>query len=120
MIPRKALEQEALVLAFGATKYGLHNWRNGHNWTQLLNAAVRHIIEFADGEDLDPESGLSHLAHARASLGFLIESIEKGYGKDDRYKEENKSQCVDNETYIGPIRVELGASMLQTEFNNED
>ena len=97
MIPRSAIEQEALVLKFGAEKYGRDNWKQGMDYTRLLDAAMRHIIQFTDGEDLDPESGLSHLAHARCSLGFLIEYIEKGLGKDDRYKEtkENLTLCME-------------------------
>lgn len=72
MINREALEQEAHVLAFGASKYGRENWKNGLEEHRLLDAALRHIIAYADGEHVDPESGLSHLAHARCSLGFLL------------------------------------------------
>jgi len=85
MIPREALEQEALVLAFGANKYARDNWRGGFEWSRLIDAALRHIIAFNDGEDTDSETGLSHIAHARCCLGFLITHIEQGLGKDDRY-----------------------------------
>jgi hypothetical protein len=85
LLPRSALTAEAAVLAFGAKKYAAHNWRKGMVWSRLLDAALRHLTAFADGEDVDPETGLSHLAHLRCCAGFLIEYQEKGLGQDDRH-----------------------------------
>ena len=85
LIPRSALLEEARVLEFGAKKYGLHNWRKGMDRSRLTDAALRHLLAYIDGEDNDPETGISHLAHARCSLGFLIEYRTKTIGKDDRY-----------------------------------
>ena len=90
LIPRSALIAEANVLAFGARKYAKHNWRGGMDWSRLIDAALRHITAFNDGEDADPETGISHLAHARCCLGFLIEYAEKGLGRDDRYQPETE------------------------------
>lgn len=86
LIPRSAQEAEAAVLAFGAEKYDRHNWRKGMAWSRLVDAALRHIAAWNDGEDYDAESGISHLAHARCCLGFLIEYQERRIGGDDRYK----------------------------------
>lgn len=88
LLAKVALELEAQVMAFGARKYSKHGWRSGTdmNWTRLTAAAMRHIFAFNEGEDLDPESGLSHLAHARCCLAFLIEYQMKELGIDDRYK----------------------------------
>ena len=85
LIPRSAIEEEALVLAFGAEVYGADNWRGGFAWRRLIDAALRHVFAIADGEDYDPDSGLLHAAHARCMLGFLIEHIKGGLGTDDRY-----------------------------------
>lgn len=84
LIPRSALEAEAMVLAFGAAKYGRDNWRKGMEWQRMIDAAMRHIVAFADGEDIDPESGFTHLAHAKCCLSFLIEYHAKQLGKDNR------------------------------------
>jgi len=84
LIPREALEQEAMVLLYGANKYGKYNWKQGMEYSRFIDASLRHIIAFASGENLDPESGLSHLAAARCSLGFLIHYIENQLGTDDR------------------------------------
>jgi hypothetical protein len=72
LIPRVAIEQEALVMGFGAEKYGKGNWSNGLSYSRLIDACLRHTLAFADGEDNDPETGLSHLAHARCCLGMLL------------------------------------------------
>lgn len=87
LIDRVALEQEALVMAFGAKKYGTYNWRGGIKFSRLLDATLRHIFAFNDGEDLDPETGLNHLAHARCSLAFLLRMWKDRPDLDDRYKE---------------------------------
>lgn len=84
LIPRSALEAEAQVLAFGAEKYGRDNWRKGMEWQRMIDAALRHIVAFADGEDMDPESGYHHLAHAKCCLSFLIEYHIKQLGTDNR------------------------------------
>lgn len=84
MIPRSALELEARVLEFGAKKYSKNNWKKGMEWTRLVDSALRHLTAWNEGEELDPESGLSHLAHAKCCLSFLIEYQTKGLGEDDR------------------------------------
>jgi hypothetical protein len=48
---------------------------------------MRHLHAFNDGEDKDPESGLSHLAHASCCLMFLLEFEKTHQELDDRYKE---------------------------------
>jgi len=50
LISRAALEQEALVMQFGAQKYDAHNWRKGMKYSRLLNAALRHILAFNEGK----------------------------------------------------------------------
>lgn len=85
LIPRQALIAEALVMQFGAEKYGRFNWMGGMDWSRLTDAALRHVTAFVDGEDNDPETGLSHLAHARCCLGFLVAYAELGIGTDDRH-----------------------------------
>lgn len=81
-----ALNQTAAVLKFGAQKYHAHNWRAGFAWSRPLAAAMRHIMAYNDGEDLDPESGLSHLAHAACCIMFLLEFEKTHPELDDRYK----------------------------------
>lgn len=80
-----AMEQLALVLTFGAhQKYEPWNWTKGLAFSRLIGAALRHLFAFAKGEDLDPESGLSHLAHAMCCLMFLISMTKRHPELDDR------------------------------------
>jgi hypothetical protein len=53
--------------------------------SRLLDAALRHTFTFADGEDIDEESGESHLAHAACCLLFALGLIHSGKAVDDRH-----------------------------------
>lgn len=94
LLPAESLEEIAKVLAFGAIKYSDHNWRNGMKWSRLLGALLRHTFAFMRGEDKDPETGLSHLAHAGCCILFLL-SYEKFKPElDDRFKTEVTSSVT--------------------------
>lgn len=84
LLPVESLEEVGKVLTFGAKKYDAHNWRKGFVWSRLLSACLRHVFAFIRGEDKDPETGLSHLAHAACCLLFLISFTKTGAGTDDR------------------------------------
>ena len=86
LLSTEAMNQTAAVLKFGAEKYAEHNWRKGFAWSRPLSAAMRHITAFNAGEDTDPESGLSHLAHAACCIMFLLEFEKTHQDLDDRYK----------------------------------
>lgn len=88
LINRTAMESEAEVLMFGLKKYGRNNWKLGMQHSRILDAVLRHIFKYLDGEKLDDESGLNHLAHARAGLGFILHYIENKLGQDDIHSEE--------------------------------
>ena len=92
LLSTEALNQTAAVLKFGAQKYAEHNWRKGFAWSRPLAAAMRHLTAFNDGEDKDPESGLSHIGHAMCCLMFLLEFEKTHPELDDRYKPEKKIQ----------------------------
>jgi hypothetical protein len=73
-VPPNALLAVAKVLTFGAQKYGRGNWQQVENAeTRYMDAALRHINAYQRGEQLDPESGENHLAHAVCSLMFILE-----------------------------------------------
>ena len=79
LLPPEALEAVARVLTFGAKKYGDRNWEKGLDYDRIFAAAQRHMWAHHGGEKLDPESGLSHLAHAACNLAFLLhaEAVDK-------------------------------------------
>jgi|SRR3979411_1214367 len=88
LLDRHALEETARVMDFGANKYAAHNWRKGLSYSRLIAATLRHVIAINDGEDLDPETGLMHAAHATCELMFLLRfQLDGRDDLDDRYKD---------------------------------
>lgn len=90
LLPRVALERISEVYGFGEKKYAAHNWRRGYEWSKSYDALQRHLGAWWDREENDPESGLSHLAHAAFHIfSLLVFSGDRRYEQfDDRYKEE--------------------------------
>ena len=87
LIPPQAIIDIAEVLTYGAGKYDSHNWRDngGLDYSRLYAAAQRHLLSFWDGQSLDKETGMSHLAHAACCIVFLMSYETEDNGKDDRY-----------------------------------
>lgn len=86
LIPTGALAELARVYGHGASKYSADNWRLGYPYSWAISAMYRHIEAFRAGEEIDKESGLSHLAHAAWHLFTLYEFGVTGVGVDDRVK----------------------------------
>src|ERR1035438_3531894 len=61
------LMEMALGMQEGAMKYGRHNYRViGVRASVYYDATMRHLMAYWEGEDIDPDSGLSHLSKARS------------------------------------------------------
>ena len=74
LLPPFALEETVKVLTFGAQKYERDNWQKVPDSKRgYFDALQRHIWAWKQGEQIDPESGLHHLAHAMCCLMFLYE-----------------------------------------------
>lgn len=89
LIPPASMEQMAKVLEFGASKYGDHNWRAaGPNLSllKIVDSLKRHLLSFEKGQDVDEESGLSHIGHILCNAAFLAQLQEDGTLEDDRFK----------------------------------
>ena len=67
-IPYEAMVRIAEVRQFGVDKYGDDTCWRQVDQRDFLDAALRHIYKHLDGVDVDPESGLTHVAHAATSL----------------------------------------------------
>ena len=63
----------AKVYGYGAEKYAPNNFRKGYNWSLSYNSLLRHVMLSEEGEDIDPESGLLHLAQAAWHCLTLIQ-----------------------------------------------
>lgn len=84
------------IYEYGACKYGKDNWRQGFAYSRLYDAALRHILAFWQGEDLDPESGLHHLLHAAWNIDTLWYQQKFDLGMDNRPKEHHSKQTIDS------------------------
>ena len=69
----------------GARKYGRHNYRvAGVRASVYYDAAMRHLMAWFEGEDIDKESGLNHITKALSCLSVLRDSMHVGNWVDDR------------------------------------
>jgi hypothetical protein len=64
-IPPDVLWELAEHYGKGNAKYpdvdGKPNWQRGYSWRLSVDALTRHLLAFLMGEDMDPETGSSHL-----------------------------------------------------------
>lgn len=82
LLPPLALEETVKVLTFGAQKYERDNWQKvPDSKRRYFDALQRHVWAWKQGEQIDQESGIHHLAHAMCCLMFLYEHDVK-YSKE--------------------------------------
>lgn len=72
-LPVEGLAGVAKVMEFGAKKYGWDNWKQAtsEDVERYVDAGLRHWFAHANGELLDPESGLPHIHHAACNAMFV-------------------------------------------------
>lgn len=75
LVPAKALAEVVAVLTHGASKYDDENWykvlKEPNGPRRYYAAVMRHLEAWRQGEVVDKETGLHHLAHATCCLMFL-------------------------------------------------
>ncbi len=85
LVPTAGIEAEAWAFGTGAEKYGAYNWREKTISSSVYYAAtMRHIHAWWNGEEVDKESGHSHLGHARACLNMILDGAKHGKLNDNR------------------------------------
>jgi Domain of unknown function (DUF5664) len=83
--PATATALGCLGMLEGKLKYGKANFRaKGILLSVYLDAAIRHLSQFLEGEENDPDSGLDHLAHALATVAIIVDARANGKLTDDR------------------------------------
>ena len=85
-ISMPVLAELGVAMLEGALKYGRHNYRAiGVRASVYFDAeAARHMALWWEGEDIDPDSGMSHITKAIASLCVLRDAMIQGKMIDDR------------------------------------
>lgn len=86
VLPWRVLHRVALAMMEGAAKYGRHNYRkSGVRASVYFDAVVaRHLSDWWEGTDIDPDSGLHHVDKAIAGLMVMRDSMLSGNFVDDR------------------------------------
>lgn len=85
VIPQPVLAEVGVGMLEGALKYGRHNYRViGVRGSVYYDATRRHLDLWWEGEDEDPDSGLSHITKAITSLVVLRDAMIRENWNDDR------------------------------------
>lgn len=85
LVPMSSIIYQALAMEDGAKKYGPYNWRQNKVIASIyVDAAMRHLAQWFDGEELASDSQRPHLAHAMACIGIIIDAYETGNLVDNR------------------------------------
>lgn len=83
------------VLTASREKYDEGNWMKETKFSTPYESAMRHLMKFWDGQELDdgPDgTGKSHLLHAATNLMFLYYHTRSGVGIDDRLFKKKKEK----------------------------
>lgn len=85
LVPSSAIIHMAQAMTNGADKYGPYNWRDMKVQSGIyIDAALRHIMSYFDGEEVAKDSGVKHLAHAMACIAIIIDAEENNCLIDTR------------------------------------
>lgn len=82
---RNPIELISKTCKMGADKYGMDNYRNGFEYSRLVNSLFRHLDEMntIDWDVVDEESGLPTIAHVGANVMMLLEHIADNLGTNN-------------------------------------
>tara|TARA_R110002153_G_scaffold155305_2_gene307350 strand:+ start:788 stop:1267 length:480 start_codon:yes stop_codon:yes gene_type:complete len=84
-VPQNVVREISVGMMEGARKYGRHNYRvAGVRASVYFDATVGHLNDWWEGEDVDPDSGLSHVTKALCSLVVLRDTMMNDMMTDDR------------------------------------
>jgi len=84
-VPAMVMLEVGNAMLEGACKYGRHNYRVvGVRSSVYYDAAMRHLMAWWEGQDIDPDSGCSHIVKAIAGLTVLRDTELNGMMTDDR------------------------------------
>jgi hypothetical protein len=106
LIPPDALLEVGKIYTYGANKYAPHNWEKGMNYSDMYASLQRHLLQFWDGETLDPESNQHHLTSvAFGVLGLLHFELNRDVYEqfDDRVKRSPNGTTFWAEANLVPI-----------------
>ena len=86
LVPPEAMIELAAHYERGARKYADRNWEKGMDWGKCFSSMQRHAWAWAQGEDLDNETGTHHMIAVAWNAIALYTYAMRKIGNDDRVK----------------------------------
>jgi len=84
-MPANVTREVSVGLMEGSMKYGRHNYRvAGVRASVYIDATMGHLLDYWEGQDIDPDSNLHHITKAIASLYVLRDAQMRDMCEDDR------------------------------------
>jgi hypothetical protein len=82
LLPRAGIERLAQRYADGAAKYSPRNWERGIPKEECINAAFRHLLQLAEGDQSED--------HAAAVAWWMMAVMHFEKGSENRASEEDE------------------------------
>lgn len=106
IIPPIASALEAEAMLDGQKKYGPYNWRSKKVRARIyIDACMRHLAAWLEGQEYAEDSGCHHLGHARACLGILLDAQNIGHLIDDRPILSELSEANTTSAYLNGLKI---------------
>ena len=97
LVPGSAKAYLAMAFMEGACKYGKYNWRiAGVRASIYLDAMERHMEKYTNGENIDKDTKVPHLASIMACCAIILDADLVGKLKDDRPPRADVSELIDS------------------------
>lgn len=88
-IPPVAIFALGAAMNDGAQKYEAFNYRDSEVTASVFfNAAMRHLLDWWNGENFAPDSKVHHLGHLMACAAIPLDGMAQGNFIDDRPKKQ--------------------------------
>ena len=115
LVPPVAILNIAMAFKDGAAKYGPYNWRiDPVSVSTYVDAMLRHLGSFQDGEERSADADVLHLAHIAACACILMDAQAQGTLVDDRPTPGKASEIIAQETER--TRARLAEPEVQTTY----
>jgi hypothetical protein len=104
-VPTQVLFEIGAGMLEGACKYARHNYRVADIRASVYyDAALRHIMAWWEGEDIDPDSGVHHIGKALACLAVLRDCQMNDKVIDDRPPRAHAGWMAEIQKLIDAVR----------------
>lgn len=91
LVPEEAVAGIAKALEYGIQKHGKNEFRdNKITQTEVIDSLLRHTYAYLSGQDIDEDSGLSHVQCIGANYAMLEFKRVNKPELDDRWKQIEK------------------------------